>query len=318
MSEPTVTEAADWYARLRAEGVSEIDAARFRAWLARDPAHRQEFEELDALWGDLAALEHAPEIQRERTAIAATNKAARRRLWPWAAAASVLIAAGAGAYFSLGAGAAASYRTGVGEQRVIPLADGSVITLNTATEVRLHYSATRRAVELIAGQANFEVARDTARPFVVMAGGGEVRALGTIFDVYKSTDDVTVTLIEGKVAVAPPAAKSPDIVLAEGEQLLYAIGPQSVRRIHADLPRVSAWRERKLEFSDTPLQEAIAEANRYSPVQIELDAPELREARISGVFEAGKNELFVEGLQTYFHLNVSRRADRRIVLTGVR
>ena len=75
-------------------------------------------------------------------------------------------------------------------------------------------------------------------------------------------------------------------------------------------PRFQHWRARKLDFSDTPLGDAIAEANRYSRVQIELNAPELQGARISGTFEAGRNDpLFVEGLQTYFQLNVEHPAD---------
>ena len=67
--------------------------------------------------------------------------------------------------------------------------------------MRLHFSADLRGVELVSGQANFEVAKDASRPFVVTAGGSEVRAVGTQFDVYKTADKVTVTLIEGKVAV---------------------------------------------------------------------------------------------------------------------
>jgi transmembrane sensor len=202
----------------------------------------------------------------------------------------------------------------------VPLADGSVVTLNTATEIRLHFSADRRGVELVSGQANFEVAKDASRPFVVTAGGSEVRAVGTQFDVYKTADKVTVTLIEGKVAIkeAPveAGAGALEVNLAAGEQLSYETKTGAVRRASADIPRVSAWRTRKLDFSDTPLTDAIAEANRYSRVQIQLDAPELQSARISGTFEAGRSDLFVEGLQTYFQLNVDRSADHRIVLTA--
>jgi transmembrane sensor len=322
------TEAADWYARLRAANVTELDAVRFRAWIASDPERRREFEAIDAFWDDLVAIETSPEVLRERAAIAKRRaQSPKPALAPstthrykgfWMAAATVLIILST--VFWIRAQSADRYITGIGEQRIVPLADGSVVTLNTATEIRLHFSPTRRGVELVSGQANFEVAKDVNRPFVVTAGGSEVRAVGTQFDVYKTADKVTVTLIEGKVAVkevqVESGAGSAEINLTAGEQLSYEVKTGAVKRASADIPRVSAWRGRKLDFSDTPLADAIAEANRYSHVQIELDAPELQSARISGTFEAGRNDLFVEGLQSYFRLHVEREGDRKIHLTA--
>jgi transmembrane sensor len=328
--EVAATEAADWYARLRAENVSEIDAARFRAWIAADPAHRREFEAIDDFWGELEVIAESPEVLRGRAEIARrradairNNGRAGRRI-AWAAAAAVLLVIGVVTWTYRGR--TDLYMTDIGEQRIVTLSDGSVITLNTATELRLHFSPARRAVELVSGQANFEVAKNAARPFIVTAGNRSVRAVGTQFDVFKSADKVTVTLIEGKVAVtpadAPPASttassntKPDEIVLAAGEQVSYSLksGPTALK--NADIPRVEAWRARKLDFSDTPLAEAIAEANRYSVVQIVLEAPVFKDARISGRFEAGRNDLFAEGLEGYFHFHVERPGDGRIVLT---
>jgi transmembrane sensor len=325
------TEAADWYARLRAPEVSELDAARFRAWLAGDPKRRREFEAIDTFWEDLKSVEHSAEVAATRAAIAArrarssAHGSPARRTFFWAAAAAVLLVIGTALW--MGERQKDFYATAVGEQRTVPLADGSVVTLNTATKILLHFSGRRRDVELIAGQANFEVAKDPSRPFVVTAGNRAVRAVGTQFDVYKSADEVTVTLIEGKVAVTPAGAPEPagpisaanpigsdEIILNAGEQLSYGGKVARVQPTKADLPRVEAWRARKLDFSDTPLTEAIAEANRYSNKQIVLNAPDLGTARISGTFEAGKNELFVEGLQSYFGLDAQHSGDY-IVLT---
>ncbi len=344
------TEAADWYARLRASDVSELEAVRFRAWLSGDPARRHEFDAIDTFWGDLSAIEHSPEVKRVREAIAARR---RKKQWPgFLAMAATLVVAIGGAWTAWQSWGSSRYVTSVGEQRMVPLADGSVVTLNTATEIRLHYSDSAREIELVRGQANFDVAKDPDRPFIVAAGGGFVRALGTVFDVYKSDDKVTVTLLEGRVTVRPnraarpdepaspagsaaeqssnmpataiPSAKQagpPEIVLAAGQQVSFATAADVakvsgvVKLASADVHRVSAWRARKLDFSNTPLAEAIAEANRYSREQIVLGAPELAAARISGTFEAGKNEAFVEGLQTYFRLDAERTGDRKLILT---
>ena len=328
------TEAADWYARLRAENVSEIDAARFRAWIALDPARRHEFDAIDSFWEGLQGIENSPEVLRTRAAIegrraeSQTRGAQDRRGFLWAAAAAILLVMGIALWIQQRA--SDRYVTGIGEQRTVPLSDGSVVTLNTATEIRLHFSEHERGVELVSGQANFEVAKDPNRPFVVAAGSRAVRAVGTQFDVYKAADQVTVTLIEGKVAVTPADARvesgpirsasspspegSNEIILNAGEQLSYGPKMAAVSRTAADLPRVEAWRARKLDFSDTPLADAVAEANRYSTMQIVLEAPDLSTARISGTFVAGQNQAFVEGLQAYFHLDAERAGDR-IVLT---
>jgi transmembrane sensor len=133
-----------------------------------------------------------------------------------------------------------------------------------------------------------------------------------MFDVYRRDGDAVVTLIEGRVSVA---AKSPPIVLSPGEQLTFGAPDRAPVRATADLRRVSAWRSRKLDFVDTPLAEAISEANRYSRLKIELRAPELADARISGIFEAGHNDFFAEGLRAYFGLQVHRASDDLIVLT---
>jgi transmembrane sensor len=277
-------------------------------------------------------------MQRTRDLIMARRRKAAgrsaRRIW--AVAATVVLTVSA-AVWVLQRSASDVVVTDVGELRTLPLSDGSVVTLNTATEVRIHYSQTGRRIELLQGQASFEVAKDPARPFVVSAGGREVRALGTVFDVYKGKDKVTVTLIEGKVAVASsagsPTVASPEapvdaatkaraapVVLNPGEQVSYTptamtepLEPIAIAAI--DVPRVTAWKARKLAFRDTLLTEAIAEANRYSHEQIVLEAPGMESARLSGSFEAGKNELFAEGLRTFFGLKVERQGDDRIVLT---
>lgn len=343
MATSIATEAADWYARLRAQDVSQLEAVRFRAWLAGDPARRCEFEAIDEFWDQLSVIENSPVVLRMRGTRAARRR--EKRIWfgrtGWALAATViLVLGGAWGAWQWNAG---RYVTNVGEQRVVPLPDGSLITLNTDTEVRLHYSTTKRLVELVRGQANFEVARDVTRPFVVDTGGGEVEVLGTVFDVYKSADKLTVTLIEGEVAFLPqvgagqraekiaPAGSSLSrsqtaesqtggasgkVYLKPGEQLSYA-PTDGVRRGAADVVRTTAWRVRKLDFSNTPILDAIAEANRYSREKIVLEAPQLEDSRISGTFEAGRNDLFAEGLQVFFALDVEHTRDNRLILKPV-
>jgi transmembrane sensor len=335
MSEPpsgesedqTVREAAEWYARLRAADVSELDGARFRAWLGGDTGRRREFEGVDALWDRLSALEPTAEVAQVRSTVGARRAAARNRgptSWRAAAVAAGFALSLVVAVFWVAQRHGERYVTSIGEQRSVLLEDGSVVTLNTGTEIRLRYSSAGRDIELVTGQASFQVAKDARRPFTVNTDQGSVRALGTVFEVYRADKGTIVTLIEGKVAVTPDVAvrrmpdrsvdRAAEFVLVTGQQLSFSATGAPPRVTRVDVARATAWRERKLDLSDTPLADAIAEANRYSRLQIVLDDPALAASRISGTFEAGRNDLFVEGLQSYFGLQARFEGEDRIVL----
>jgi len=320
-------EAADWYARLRSDSVSEVEEARFRAWLSGDPARRREFDELTELWDKLGGVAESPEVLSElrrahtppstvTVAAASTDSLVPlRSVVGWALAAGIACVAGFLSWQHLFA--SETYSTGLGELSTVSLSDGSVVTLNTSSRVQVKFSGSERRVEVQQGQANFEVAKDAARPFIVIAGSGHVRALGTSFDVYERARDIVVTLIDGRVAVSPDAAAGSrgEVTLNAGDQVVYSARGGALERNTVDLRRVTAWHNRKLDFTDTPLSEAIAEANRYSRQKIELRAPGLAGETLSGVFDAGHNEALADGLRAYFGLRVERVGDDLIVLT---
>jgi transmembrane sensor len=291
-----------------------VDDARFNEWLASHPSHRQAFEELGSLWNRLDDVAQSPEVLAERRQLAKRRPHVRWRTVAAAALAASLIIAIGFVWWQRLYVSTEVFVTGLGEQRTIPLTDGSVVTLNTSSELRLHYSRNERRLELRSGQAVFEVEKDTERPFIVSAGSGETVALGTVFEVYKRDDDVLVTLIEGKVAIDPQRTNRPHL-LQPGEQLAYGGASEEVVRKSVDVQRASAWRARKLDFVDTPLAEAIAEGNRYSRVKIELRAPGMEDAKISGVFDAGRNDSLAEGLRAYYGLRLERPGDDLIVLS---
>jgi transmembrane sensor len=324
-------EAADWYVRLRSDSVSEVEEARFRAWLSGDPARRREFDELSDLWDKLSGVAQSPEVLRElsradrvptaivgtttTTAVAPPRTSSRRAVVGWALAAGVAGVAGFLSWQHLFS--SDTYSTGLGELSTVSLADGSVLTLNTSSRVQVKFSGSERRVNVLQGQANFEVAKDASRPFIVSAGTGHVRALGTSFDVYQRDDDVVVTLIEGRVAVSPDASTGTrsEVTLGPGDQVIYDGQDDVLQRTTVDLRRVTAWHARKLDFTDTPLRDAIAEANRYSHKKIELRAPDLAGATLSGVFDAGQNEALADGLRAYFGLHIEHVGEDLIVLT---
>jgi transmembrane sensor len=221
------------------------------------------------------------------------------------------------------------YETGIGEQRDVLLPDGSRVTLNTNTALTVKYSAERRYMDLERGEALFAVKRNPTRPFEVTAGGTLTRALGTEFNVDLRKSGVTVSVLEGVVRVAPTADDStmpraagaggsavaiPPAALAKGQALQFQ--PQARRLLEekADLKRIDAWRTRRLEFSNTPLSEAVEEVNRYSTRVVVIGTHQLADVRVSGVFRTGDVEGFLYSLREALGVQTHDSADEVVVI----
>ncbi len=303
--------AAGWYAELQDEALAADVWERFCLW-ERDPANAAAFREIEAA---LAVLD------RSRFA---RPKASRRtpRLFAWtgAVAAAAALAFGVFALTQPGTEPVPApapgpepqlHTTEVGEQREVRLADGTTVLLNTATKLEVAFTEAERRVRLVKGQALFDVQSGEV-PFTVEAGGRRTTALGTRFDVYLMPDGLAVTLVEGVVRVAR-AGTDEGSFLAPGEQLRVSGG--DVRVVPVDTAAVTGWQAGMLQFRDAPLGEVIAELNRYSDVQLRLDDDGLAGERLSGVFKAGDQELFLESLVLYLPVEGERTGDVILVRT---
>jgi transmembrane sensor len=250
----------------------------------------------------------------------------------WSAAAGILVAVGIGtaAFVYL---STPVYETRVGEQRDVLLPDGSRVTLNTGTELTVHYSDKRRYIELERGEALFAVRLDATRPFEVAAGGTLTRALGTEFNVDMRDTRVTVSVLEGAVRVlaasmhsntAPGAAaggsanRESGTALAKGEAVEFRPAEHRVHEAPADLKRIDAWRTRRLEFSDTPLAEAVEEFNRYTTTHLTIATPELATVRVSGVFRIGDAEGFLFSLREALSVQAHESTNEVILMRPAR
>jgi transmembrane sensor len=204
-----------------------------------------------------------------------------------------------------------TYRTQVGEQRLIVLSDGSRLRLNTDTAVRVRFGPEARRVELQRGEAFFEVAHDTARPFFVQSRDAEVRAVGTRFDVRREADAVKVTLLEGRVEVTRDGAAA---TLQPNQQL--AVTRQGLSpAVAADAAEVASWTGGRLTFRGLPLGQAVQEVNRYSRRRIILEGPaDLAHQPVSGAFDVGDTQAFVAAVTAVFDLQAAPAEDGDIRL----
>ena len=208
--------------------------------------------------------------------------------------------------------------TGMEETRVVALEDGSRIVLDRRSRLRVAFTAAARDVELLDGQAHFEVAKNPHRPFRVRTGSAEVVAVGTMFDVTALPAGTTVTLIEGRVNVrtfSGTARAQPKVeALVPGQQLGIASDGQFLDKRVVKIENVTAWQRGTIILDDMPLPEALASMNRYSRTQIVIRSPTLQSRRVSGVFRIGDVETEAIALERYFNLREISRSDQAIVL----
>jgi transmembrane sensor len=222
-----------------------------------------------------------------------------RRLLLAASVAAITVGGGGLSWMFIRAGRE-RYVSGIGEVRRIALTDGSTMILNTDSEVTVHLTKAQRDIHLLRGEALFEVAHDTARPFVVQANDTAVRAVGTAFAVRLETAQVDVTVTEGVVEVSgrPPPSGSGQVAsppsgvtsrrVAANECVVITRATQSeLESIPlADLNRRLAWREGMVSFDGESLHTAVAEINRHNRRQIVIDDPVLAGRPVVGVFRA--------------------------------
>jgi transmembrane sensor len=326
--------AALWHERVDHGNPSAETRAALNSWLNESPEHAAAFRSIEGTWSALVSLAQDPAILEMR-------QDAARRLTPgvsesyrasrWAAAALIILALGTALWiivprtsFELPSFAwlkgeapgssARTYTTKKGDRLIFTLDDGSQVTLNTETELSVSFSKKYRTVRLSRGQALFEVAKDSSRPFVVQTKDHRFIAVGTAFDVHIEADQVKVTMLEGTVRAESiePSSQIQTTVTA-GEQLnTYEHAINYVHRVDAE--RATSWRHGQVIFDNTPLAEAINELNRYSTTHIELTDQKLADLRLSGTFSTGGAHAFVEAVTTYFPIKIGHTDEHSVTL----
>ena len=312
-----LVDAAAWRVHLTATEAES--SAAFEAWLAADPQNAIAWHQVQRPWDLLGEQAIAPELIELRGAALARAHDARaqpsrpRKSAVGVASAAGILAVAIGALFAWHAGQPDVYRTAAGERRVVTLADGSQVALDSRSEVRVHYTAATRELTLAAGQARFDVAHDVTRPFTVHAREQEVIATGTAFNVDLIGANLLVTLIEGRVVVQPVRSASP-IALDAGEQLAFSPATSPVvTRVNVD--RALAWQNGELVFEDEPMSTVVARVSRYAGHPIVVSDQATAGLRISGVFHTGDVEGFVSTIVSYLPVRSRRAPDGTIHLT---
>jgi len=294
--------AARWVVRLGGESLSDAEKAAFERWLRESNAHAVAFEFARTTWRDLGVLSYVQTLDetklvrptRRTRSARESHKCGQRPLWTRTAVAAslFLIVTTGGVYYSgnhLLIALVADHRTASGELRTVTLSDGSTADLNTASAIKLHFTNSERRVELLAGEALFSVApakHAEDRPFTVVASGGTTRALGTRFLVHRRGDLVSVTDIEHRieVSVTKASGQRESVTLDPGQAVEFNTASGLGTVVKLDAERAAAWQRGRLLFDRAPLDNVIAELNRYRRGTIIIANRDLARRKVSAVF----------------------------------
>lgn len=304
-------EAAEWHGRLGGRNVDARMIEDFFTW-RQSPANAEAYRRVETVWSGAGKLAADPQVNEALEAAFSRRTQRRRPPRLLLGLAAVGAAAALAGGFSFWLQSRTVFSTGVGEERLVQLADGSSVRLDTASRVRVRFDGDRRFIELQEGQAFFTVAHDAGRPFVVAAGDAQVTALGTVFDVRREAAGVKVVLVSGAVEVADKTGAAKRMTAGQQARVTKA----GVATRAADVDAETGWIDGRIVFRDAPLRAAVAEVNRYLPEKIVLDETVTGRASVNGVFRTGDRDAFVSTATEVFDLKASAGPGGTIVLTG--
>jgi len=339
--------AARWIARRDTGPWTPADAASLEQWLAASASRRVAYYRLSGAWHEAGRLRGLGATPLSPAAV----NGFLRPMWKYAVVAAALLVIAVGVTIESSRWRVERYSTVTGGLQAVPLPDGSHVTLNTDSQLRVALNKQERLVELIRGEAYFEVAKDPSRPFVVKAGGKRIVAVGTQFSVLREGEEVRVIVSEGTVRLesdsplrslatpdahrgtgaAPPihsipaqlAAGSSDpagaLLLSAGTVARSADDGVLVQEtLASEIDHQLSWRNGVLIFRDLRLADAVAEFNRYNQRKIVIADPAIADLEVGGIFRSTNIEPFVHLLAQGFPVHETIEPDRIVLTSAVR
>ena len=345
-------EAREWLIRLDGdEEPSAEEKASLRAWTERSDAHREELARISQFWDEASVLtelsiplQNEAQNQRGQSKVVAANWLKGFMGFQYAGVLSMVCVVGLVLFAfntynnTLNAASNGIYSTAVGELQTHTLADGSVLRINTDSQVEVNFNAEARSIRLLRGEAHFEVSHNKRWPFDVYAGIGRVKAVGTAFSVRLSDERVRVIVSEGRVDLAAPLdtvdqkpgeLAAPAVLqsigllerrqtasfdnrmnAAEASSATPGTESRSLLNVNTlqevELGRQLSWREGFLVFNAQPLSQVVAEVERYTPITIKILDEDLNALRIGGRFKIGEMDAMFDVFESSFGITVDR------------
>jgi transmembrane sensor len=300
-----------WQARLSSDLCPEADRIEFQQWLQQSPAHQKAWQDINQFWSSLDTINLDDLVEQKthnRQFIKFKSRPVKTAL---ALAASLLLALGLFLpkinYYL------ADYNVAAGQQKQITLSDGSSILLNTNSAFSVSFNQQQRLITLHQGEAFFQVAADKTRPFIVQTSAGQVRALGTAFDVKQQDQQTQVIVFEHAVSITTTQGLRLE-KLQTAEQLKFSADSlQTASKVN--LQRAAPWHQQRMVFQDKALVDVVAELNRYRSGKIICLNDSIKNLPITGVFGIADTELALQAIEQSLPVRITRITDQLILLS---
>ncbi len=316
----------DWVLRLREEDASQEDLTRWLQWYEADDRHKQAFEEMQALWRESGRIVDGPkgltieqllDGTRARSSSAQPANSIRR----WAAGLTAIAASLCIAIVGW-QGLQTRERSIVADAgpsvvHTARLPDGSSVELASQSKIELQYTDSERALEMERGEAHFTVAHNVHRPFIVKVGDVRVQAVGTAFNIRRTTERVVVAVTEGAVDIYGASADRRQMQrrVVAGQQLVWERDDSSPTISVITVDQALAWRQGRLQYLNEPLASVIEDVNRYAAKPIEIADQKVAQILFSGSVFTDSTDVWVEALPAVFPIDVREQSGQRVLVS---
>jgi len=297
--------AADWAARRDLEVLTPEEEAQFQNWLAADTRHLGAYGRAEAVLSRVERL-NAAVLDPVPDDIASEQGWSRRRIL-LAGGIATAAAATIGIVPIRNSVPEQSFSTQIGQVREVVLSDGSIVFLNTDSEISVLFTSEARNINLLKGEALFDVAKNKQRPFVVSAGDTRVRAVGTSFTVSRLPQKpIQVLVKEGVVELQRTSA--PEALPVRASANIQAIAPPDAPIVTMAMPeeklaRDLEWQFGRIALDNETLADAASEFARYSEVRIVVD-PAVSHRTVTGLFASNDPVSFAKAAASVLRLRM--------------
>lgn len=313
-----VEEAASaWFMRRRARASDASAEQAFQSWLQAAPEHRREYERLEQVWEDMAALPRpaaTPAPKREPAEVGTPAQPRRPAFLRWggALAALVLTAAAAYQYMPVSYESVANAST---QTRSLDLPDGTRLHANVGTRVSVRYTLAERHIRVDAGEVYIDAAPDR-RPLIVAAGEAELRDIGTEFNVLLLPDVLQVGVRSGEVRLNAQGANAPaaQTLRAGDTVLLSRADARLLRRQQVSASEIGAWQGGVAVMHEATLQQLAGYLALYRDAPLRFADERARALRLSGTLDLRQPDAVLDMLPGLLPVTLTRRPDGAVVI----
>jgi len=317
--------AIQWFLRMQDNEVEDSVRTKFEVWLMESTANQEAYLEVSKLWDRFdspAALEKLAVAMDQKSFFDKRERDNRFKKTVAGVLSAIAISiASLYSYQYLQSQPVMQLATQAtfGEVESKRLEDGTVLTMNTGTDIEVTYYRDRRLVKLKRGEAIFNVARDESRPFIIDSGHARVSVLGTRFAVNRMQKLIRISVDHGLVKVEKQNAKgeaSAPLMLHKGEVAEVRLEQASPTRLDRQASDAFTFEKGVITFDKASIDEIAETLTRYRKTPVIAQAYLADNRQITAVINANSIETFLRRLPDMAPVKVTTTPDQTLITSA--